>query len=192
MVRAFISVDVSQQARESLAGVTRSLQNAGVSQMRWVRPEGIHLTLKFLGEIDPDAVDPILGAMDRAIEGSSPFTLALSGIGAFPNLNAPKVISVGLKGDLDALGKLQERIDEVVHLAVGFPKESRAFTPHLTLGRMQNNAPGEERRRAGKATTGVDWQSDVSWQVNEVYLMRSTLNPSGAVYDVLGARRLRA
>ena len=192
MVRAFIAVDISLQARESLVEFTRSLQNAGVSQMRWVRPEGIHLTLKFLGEIDLNAVDPILGAMDRAIEGSAPFTLALSGIGAFPNLNAPRVIWVGLKGDLDALGKLQERIDQEVHRSVGFPRESRAFTPHLTLGRMRDNVSSEERRRAGKATTGVDWQADVSWQVNEVNLMRSTLAPSGAVYDVLGSRRLRA
>ncbi len=192
MVRAFIAVDVSRQARECLVEATRGLQNAGVSQMRWVRPEGIHLTLKFLGEIDLNAVDPILGAINRAVEGSTPFTLALSGIGAFPNLSAPRVIWVGLKGDLDALGKLQERIDEEVHLTVGLPREPRAFTPHLTLGRMRDNVSAEERRRAGKATTGVDWQADVSWQVNEVNLMRSTLGPSGAVYDVLGSRRLRA
>ena len=187
MVRAFIAVDVFQQARDSLAEVTRSLREAGVSQVRWARPEGIHLTLKFLGEIDPNLVDSVLGAMDRAIVGSAPFTLALSGIGAFPNLNAPRVVWVGLNGDLDALRMLQERIDEEVHLAIGFPKEARVFTPHLTLGRMRDNISGEERRRAGKAMTGVDWEAAVSWQVNEVHLMRSTLAPSGAVYDVLGA-----
>jgi 2'-5' RNA ligase len=190
MVRTFIAVDISQQAKGVLAGVTKSLQDGGVSWVRWVRPEGIHLTLKFLGEIDPNIVDRVLGAMDRAVQGNVPFTLALSGIGAFPNLNVPRVIWVGLKGDLDTLRELQERIDEEVHLAVGFPKETRAFTPHLTLGRMRDNAPGEERRRAGKAMTEVAWETDVSWQVSEVDLIRSTLTPSGAVYDVLGSRRL--
>ena len=158
--------------------------------MRWVRPEGIHLTLKFLGEIDPNIVDQILEAVDRAVQGSAPFTLALSEIGAFPSLYVPRVIWVGLKGDLDALRELQKRIDEEVHLAVGFPKEARAFTPHLTLGRMRDNAPGEERRRAGKSMTEVAWETDVLWQVNEVNLIRSTLTPSGAVYDVLGSQKL--
>ena len=98
MVRAFIAVDISQEARAALAGVAERLQQQGVSGVRWVRPEGIHLTLKFLGEIDTDLVGKILEAMERAVDGTMPLTLALSEPGAFPNANSPRVIWVGLQG----------------------------------------------------------------------------------------------
>ena len=147
MVRAFIAVDISQEARAALAGVAERLQQQGVSGVRWVRPEGIHLTLKFLGEIDTDLVGKILEAMERAVDGTMPLTLALSEPGAFPNANSPRVIWVGLQGDLDPLKELQSRIDQEVHLIGGFPKETRAFAPHLTLGRMRENASSTQSTR---------------------------------------------
>ncbi len=190
MVRAFIAADISQEARDALAEVIKCLQQQGVSGVRWVRPEGVHLTLKFLGEIDQALVDGILGGMERAAYGTKSFTLALSELGAFPNANAPRVLWVGLKGDLDTLRGLQERVDQEMHLTCGFTQEGRAFTPHLTLGRLRDNASGEERRRAGRALSEVALEGEMSWQVKEVNLVRSTLTPSGAVYGLLGSRRL--
>ena len=190
MVRAFIAVDISSEARDALAEVQRSLQGQGVTSVRWVRPEGVHLTLKFLGEIDSVAVGGIMDGLKRAAKGIGPLNLCLGEIGAFPSVGAPRVIWVGMEGDLERLRALQGQIDEEMHSAGGFPREGRPFAPHLTLGRMRENATGGERRGAGEALTQVALESAVSWEVKEVNLMRSTLTPQGAVYDVLGCQLL--
>ena len=158
--------------------------------MRWVNPDGIHLTLKFLGETDPGLVGKILGGLERAAAGIRPFNLCLSGIGAFPSVSSPRVIWVGVKGDLDLVGELQGRIDREMRSVGGFSVEGRSFTPHLTLGRLGDNVSGEERRRTGRGLGKVALESEAWWQVNEVRLIRSTLTPSGAVYDPLGSCRL--
>ena len=191
MVRAFVAVDVPREVREGLAEIVGRLQAEGVSGVRWTRPEGIHLTLKFLGEIDPGTVEKILEQIERATEGVSPFSLALSGVGAFPRPDSPRVIWVGLKGDLDSLEELQRRIDhEISLLGGGFAKEGRPFTPHLTLGRLRQGVSVEERGRLGKGLSRVALEGEVRWEVREVGLIRSTLNPAGAVYEVLGLRHL--
>ena len=189
-IRAFVAVDISQAARDALAEVSHRLQERGVSGVRWVRPEGVHLTLKFLGDIDPTLVDGILEALERACRGIGPLRLAISGVGAFPNLANPRVLWVGLKGELESLGELQGRIDREVSVAGGLPLEERPFSPHLTLGRLRDSVSREERRRAGEAATEVGVDGDVSWDVEDVNLIRSTLTPSGATYEVLGSRKL--
>ena len=169
-----------------MADVTERLkQRRGLSGVRWVRPEGIHLTLKFLGEIEDPQVEAILESVERATRWSGKLTLVLSEVGTFPNFNSPKVIWVGLKGNPDSLKELQSRIDQGISSTTGLPKEKRKFAPHLTLGRVRENASGDERRRIGQALAEVALEADVSWEVCEVELIRSTLTPSGAVYDVL-------
>ena len=190
MVRAFIAVDPPQEARDALARAIDRLQMGGVSGVRWVKPEAIHLTLKFLGEVDPALFDKVSGAMERAAQGMLPFTLALSEIGAFPSHVNPRVIWVGLTGGLESLRELHRRIDQEMYSTGDFPREDRPFTPHLTLGRMRERVPAEERRQAGKAIAGVDLETDVSWQVGEVNLIQSTLTSSGAVYHLLRSCKL--
>ena len=190
MVRAFIAVDMSLEAREALAEVIRDLQRTTVSGVRWVRSEGIHLTLKFLGDIEPAQVESILDAIGRAAGATEPFTLSLAELGAFPGPNNPRVIWVGLKGDMEPLGDFQKKIDHQVHAALGFALENRPFTPHLTVGRLRDRVSSEDRQAAGKAIREVPVRSQVWWQVTKVDLVRSTLTPSGAEYDLLGFRKL--
>ena len=187
MVRAFIAVDISQDAQKALAEIVMQLQEAGASDVRWVRPEGIHLTLKFLGEIDPALVDRVLQAMSPASQGTVPFTLALSEVGAFPNSPNPRVLWIGLGGELDTLAELQHRVDREVHQATGIPTEARPFSPHLALGRLRDNARTEQRRKVGAAIARLSLTSQVPWVVSDVHLYRSTLTPSGAEYDRLGS-----
>ncbi len=187
-IRAFIAVDISPQARAALEAIVEGLTRGGASGVRWVRPEGVHLTLKFLGDIDPALVDTVLGSIERAVQGTGPITLALSGVGAFPNINNPRVVWGGLKGDLETLKELQARIDETLHSDPGLPRETRPFTPHLTLGRLRQEAPTEVRRRVADAIRQAAIEGEVEWRVEEVALIRSTLTPSGAVYEVLGTR----
>ena len=190
MVRAFVAIGISQEAREVLADVINRLQQRGVSGIRWVRPEGVHLTLKFLGDVDAGLLEGILAAMERAAQGTASLSLALSGIGAFPSPKSPRVLWVGLGGELELLRELQARIDKELHQACGFSRERRAFTPHLTLGRTRENISADERRKLGAVLAEVALEAEVSWDVGEVHLIRSTLTPSGAVYDVLGSAAL--
>ena len=190
MVRAFVAIGISQEARDTLADVINRLQQQGVSGVRWVRPEGVHLTLKFLGDVDAGLLEGILAAMERAARGTGSLSLALSGIGAFPSAKSPRVIWVGLGADLDPLRELQARIDRELDETCGFPRERRAFAPHLTLGRTRENISADERRRLGTALAEAALEAQVSWEVGEVHLIRSKLTPSGAVYDVLGSGTL--
>ena len=190
MVRAFIAAEISREARDALEAVVDGLKGQGVSGVRWVRPGGVHLTLKFLGEIDEDLVQVILDAMERVCHGTGPFTLNLANVGSFPNTNAPRVIWVGPGGELGPLGDLQQRIDQELHSRLGFPLETRPFTPHLTLGRLHDRTTVQDRQRFGQALAGEGLVARVSWQVAELQLIRSTLTPDGAVYHVLGTSHL--
>ena len=190
MVRAFVAVDISNEARAALAGVMDLLQHRGLSGVRWVRPEAIHLTLKFLGEIEDPQVEAVLESIERAARGSGKLMLSLSEVGAFPNFKSPRVILVGLEGDLDPLKEIQSRIDQGVYSTIGLPKEKREFSPHLTLGRVRENASGDERRRTGTALAEVALDAKVSWPVTHVNLMRSMLTPAGAMYDIMGSVEL--
>ena len=136
-MRAFVAVDISPEARLTLAAAVDSLQNEGVAGVRWVRPSGIHVTLKFLGEIDPGLPGGILDALRRTGEGLSPFRLGLAGLGAFPRPEAARVIWAGLDGDVDQLKGLQRDVDREVSPVAGLPPDKRPFAPHLTLGRVR-------------------------------------------------------
>ena len=191
MVRAFIAVDISGEARATLAGVIERLrQHPGFSGVRRVKPEGVHLTLKFLGEIPEAQVEMVLGAVERAARSTGTLNLALSEIGAFPSVKSPRVVWVGVKGDVGPLGELAGRVDQEIHGSTGVSLEKRAFSPHLTLARVRDTASSDQRRRIGQALSEATLEAEVTWKVNAVNLMRSTLKPSGAVYDVLGSVEL--
>ena len=202
MIRAFVAVAISQEARRTLAEAVESLQSRGVVGVRWVRPSAIHLTLKFLGEIDGLSAcvhaqagslgGDIMDALQRAAAARSPFRLSLSGLGAFPRPESPRVIWAGLGGDLDELGSLQRDVDREVSPAVGVPLEKRPFSPHLTLGRVRDKVPLTQRRSIGDALRGFDLASTPPWPVTGLHLVRSTLTPGGAVYDVLGTCKMVA
>ena len=190
MVRAFIAVPIPRQAEEALGATMEALRREGARAVRWVGPEGIHLTFKFLGEVDPDRIETILDAMSRASEGTGSVQLALSELGAFPSRANPRVLWVGLKGDLNRLRELHRRVDDEVHDAIGLQLEARDFAPHLTLGRVRENASSQERRGVGTAMEGTGIDEEVEWEATEIKLIRSTLTGEGAIYDVLGSRVL--
>ena len=184
-VRAFIAVDVSHEAKAALASIISRLKSGtDGDRIRWVKSEGIHLTLKFLGNVESALVHHVLAAVERAVNGTPPFQVALSKVGAFPRLEAPRVIWVGLQGNLETLAALQRRMEDEVS-PLGFPKEERPFNPHLTLGRVNDG-------RIPKSGSGLDLakttsRDEVAWWVEEVHLMQSTPTPSGSIYTRLGS-----
>ena len=135
-VRVFVALDLPVQAKAILRQTVQELGNLLPGGIRWVDPVGIHLTLKFLGDVDTWLLDSLLAAMDKAASGFGPcpIPLSLSGLGVFPNAREPRVLWAGVEGDLQGLGRLQRLMDEALS-EVGFARERRPFRPHLTLGR---------------------------------------------------------
>ena len=185
-IRSFIAIELPKEARHALEGVTRELRSRAGDGVRWVRPEGVHLTLKFLGDIDADSVPTISEALGRCAASAAPFDLFLEGVGAFPNPRRPRVVWVGLGGGMEPLATLQQSIERELE-AIGFARERRAFTPHLTLGRVRDRISTTQSRALSEALGVVSVQPGVGLPVREVSLMKSDLRPSGAVYTRLHA-----
>ena len=187
-IRVFIALEIPPEGKQALADTIRRLQTAIPYGVRWVDPAGIHLTLKFLGNINASLVEDILKAMQCAAQdfpGKS-FHLQLSGLGFFPNERQPRVLWAGIEGDLDSLKSLQEKVDEAIS-RLGFPREKRPFNPHLTLGRVRDGVSSGTRRQVSAAFAATSLEPGDPWEVKEVHLIRSTLTPGGAIYTHLGS-----
>jgi 2'-5' RNA ligase len=179
-IRAFIAIRLPESVLQAMGQAQERLRRLGHG-IRWVRKEGIHLTLKFLGDVNTDRVENIHMAMERASKGTSPFVLTGEGIGVFPDLRRPRVIWIGLSGDLQVLFALQANLESQLK-GLGFPKEKRPFKGHLTLGRVKGRLGATEFR---KALEGLgSFQTD-AFTVQTVALFQSTLRPQGAVYTKL-------
>jgi 2'-5' RNA ligase len=159
--------------------------------VRWVDPSGIHLTLKFLGNINGSLVEPVFQAMSRSAGGSQPFQLRLEGLGAFPDLRQPRVLWAGAEGDLPSLGHLQERVDREV-APVGFALEQRGFNPHLTLGRVRDSVAPPQRQGIGAIMTQTSLAPSEPWTVRELHLIQSNFTPNGTFYTSMGSVPLAA
>src|SRR5690606_30724510 len=149
--------------------------------VRWVRPEGIHVTLKFLGDVPRGSIADIQAALDEAVRGHSPFGLTAFGLGAFPNTRRPRVVWVGVEGAVRRLKALRRSVEETIS-PLGYPAEDRPFEPHLTLGRVERRASRGELDLIGDLVERSEIGELASWQVEAVSLMRSELKPGGAVY----------
>lgn len=184
-IRAFIAIELTEELKSRLDELQTELKSIRYSFVKWVAPEGIHLTLKFLGNIAVHKVDEVISAIDKASEGISKFRLETTDLGVFPDLRSTKVFWIGVGGNLDALIVLQKRIDYMLE-PMGFIPEKRAFTPHLTLARIRENASPQNRRDFGELiTTKVQFAAKYKIEVNSISLMRSQLLYGGAVYSRL-------
>ena len=183
-IRSFIAIELPGDARHGLARLRRDLERDEHRFVRWVDPTGIHLTLKFLGDIPSARVAEITAAMGAAVRGISSLRLEVSGLGAFPNLSRPSVLWVGVGGDVDQLARLQQGIDSALG-PLGFAREERPFVPHLTLARLRQGALPMERRKFGELVTSTGFSGKYHFQAEAISLMRSRLTPSGAMYSRL-------
>lgn len=190
-IRSFIAIELPQNVQSGLGQIRSELERAEHPFIKWVNPESIHLTLKFLGNIPFNRVTEIAKAMDEATQGASPFHLEISGLGGFPNLKQPRVIWVGIKGEIDKLLSLQQNIDSALAL-LGFVREERYFMPHLTLARIKERASPAERKSLGELVVSTRFETSYPINVGAISLMRSQLTPEGAVYTCQFAARLKA
>ena len=185
-IRTFIALELPDQIIDSISRIQERLQPYGF-KVRWVRPQNIHLTLKFLGNIQKVQTEKISQAIFESAHGFAPISIAAKGIGAFPSIKRPRVIWVGLAGQINQLQQLQKTLDEKL-AANGFPKEKRKFKGHLTLGRVKNKIDPKRLLEAVKEFAGFESEPFVT---DTVALFKSELRPTGAVYTKLMETPLR-
>ncbi len=189
-VRCFIAVELPEEIRAGLSRLQTKLKSGNQFSVKWVDPYSVHLTLKFLGNVNADMTSQITEAMGEAAQGVSPFHLEIKGLGVFPNPRRVQVIWVGISGEVDKLLQLQKGIES--NLArLGFAPEARAFTPHLTLARVRDQASPDERQRLGQLIASTKFEAGYTFPVNAVSLMRSQLTREGAIYSQLSSVELR-
>jgi 2'-5' RNA ligase len=189
-IRAFVAIELDETIKAALGKAQGQLKRSPLSHIgKWVRPQSIHLTLKFLGDIAENRVQPIGEALQRACSGVEPFSFTLSKMGCFPNPRRLRVIWVGVGGDVEALAQLQRSVEAEIN-PLGFEAERRGFTPHLTLARIRSKARPSERQELGQLLPKATVDTSVAMTVQELSLMRSELRPSGAVYTRLVAAPL--
>ena len=181
-VRSFIAVELPDGLKVELTRLQARLRLGEPSWVKWVNPNAIHLTLKFLGSIAVDRISEITRAMEEATQGISPFHLEVKDLGAFPNLRRVQVIWVGISGEIDKLNQLQQHLES--NLArLGFASETRPFTPHLTLARIRNRSSNDERQRLGQLIATTNFTAAYAIKVDAINLMRSQLTREGAIYS---------
>jgi 2'-5' RNA ligase len=190
-IRSFVAIQLPEEAKKGLARLRKRLERDDHRFVKWVDPGGIHLTLKFLGNIPSTRVTEITEAMKRAAQGISPFLLEISGLGAFPNLKQARVIWVSIGGELDRLSTLQRNMDSAL-AALGFAAEERPFVPHLTLARIREGASAPERKGFGEFVSSAAFEYKYAVEVEAIRLMRSQLTPAGAIYTCLSVVGLGA
>jgi 2'-5' RNA ligase len=200
VIRAFLAVELSQELQAELATVQQDLKRRIEPEMKrdtrisWARPASIHLTIKFLGDMDEQVIDPLLVAVEETIGSQIPVNVPLEQLGAFPRHQSPRVLWVGPSENWER-GAEAKRIAEI-HGAIeqaceglSFLRETRPFSPHLTLARIK---VGERHVGVALAKAGVlDRPLSLgSLAVEAVVLMKSELKPTGSVYTKLWAVRL--
>ncbi|MHB9025682.1 MAG: RNA 2',3'-cyclic phosphodiesterase [Armatimonadota bacterium] len=179
-IRAFIATHIDPAVLSRLAALQEEWRATG-APVSWVRPEGMHLTLKFLGEVPEERIPAVAEVLHAVARRHAPFALTLAGAGGFPNLRRPRVLWVGVTDGAVELGELARELAEGL-AALGFPREQRPFSPHLTLGRVKAPAGLDALRRRVEAHADDLFGTT---RVAGIALFRSELSPQGARYTVL-------
>lgn len=179
-IRTFIAIEIPLLIREKISEFQDELKRNQAS-IKWIKTDNIHITLKFLGNIDENRITDIAQAIDKVTEQIRPFSIEVAGAGVFPNYKKPRVIWVGAKSEEDVLKIVAKKIEQEMH-NLGFEKEKRSFQAHLTMGRVKGwqgiDAVIKKLEEKHNFSGGI-------FVAKEIVLMRSDLKPTGAVYTPL-------
>jgi 2'-5' RNA ligase len=188
IIRAFIAVNISPEIQRRLGSITKDLQRElkGIG-VRWVPVENIHITLKFLGDVSTSNLEVLKDLLQVEASGISPFEITAAELGAFPSNRKARVIWVGIQAPAE-LAALQQRIENQT-ARLGYAREDRPFSPHLTLGRVSRNVDTGGLQRIGDVISNYKTGFIGKAGISAVYLYRSDLQPSGAVYTSLFSAR---
>jgi len=180
-IRAFLALDPPPEVLRKIAEIQGALRRDIQGALSWVRPEGIHLTLKFFGAIAAKDVSAVSEIFAGQAAGARPLNLEAKGLGVYPSTRRPRVLWLGIGGEVERMIALQQAIDQGLE-AYGFPREERPFRAHLTLARIKS-----PRGLSGLdgALTAKGSESAGKFTATGLTLFKSELTPKGAIYTVL-------
>lgn len=179
-IRTFIAIDIPENIKEKIFEVEKELIKSCGEGVKWEGKEKFHITLKFLGDVNENAIDSIYNVLSENLNGFGRFPLIYKGLGCFPDLKRPRVIWVGCEDPSGKLSELQKIVEKKMS-ELGFEKEDKKYHPHITLGRVKNS---KNIFNLIKKIENINFESEPG-EVAEVLIMKSDLKPSGSVYTVL-------
>jgi 2'-5' RNA ligase len=185
-IRTFIAVESPPDVRRRTQDLVNRLRRAD-ADVKWLAPDQMHWTLKFLGDVEEQQINDVCRAVERCAEPFTPFELAVTGAGAFPTLDRPHTLWIGATTGEDALSILAGSIEKLL-AGLGFPKEHRRFTAHLTLGRVRS---GRNVRQLSQLVRDNAAFAAGAMTIDEVVVFSSRLDPAGAVHEVLSRAALQ-
>lgn len=189
-IRTFIALDFPLSILDSIEQQTKRLrQTLGNEVIRWVLTHNLHLTLKFLGNVPVSHLEFLNQMLVQATDSITQFDLQIGGVGSFPNSNRPRVLWVGIHAPA-ALSNLQKAIEEGAK-RLGYEKEERPFSPHLTLGRVRQGLDGKDLQKISNALSSIQLGKIGIARVDSVHIYKSDLNSEGSVYTKLFSTPLR-
>lgn len=179
-IRAFIAIELSEELQRELNRLIKELADAG-ADVKWVDAGKIHLTLKFLGSVETAQISKIGSLLDEVAARFHPFSVEAREVGAFPRVSSPRVVWVGVREQGEELQKLAKAVEETME-GLGFPKEDRPYSPHLTIGRVRTSRKlsGLAERLQGASFAGTSLETAAG-----IILFKSTLTPHGPLYEKL-------
>ncbi len=181
-IRTFAAIEFPSRTKAIVQATTQQFKGIK-GRISWVKPQGVHLTLKFLGKISPQQLGRVKAALEVSVDNITPFNLRLTELGIFPDKNHPRVIWWGVNADTHQLLKLRRNIENQL-VNCGFPREQHPFIPHLTLGRVREIA---QPQQLVKLISKAKLPATDSIAVNQLKLYKSTLTGTGAIYSYLAS-----
>ena len=187
-VRTFVAVELPPEVRNRACQLIEALRRSSEARVRWVGPEQLHWTLKFLGDVDLLEIPDVCRRLSDAVARLSPFDVTAYGAGAFPNAHHPRTVWLGMREGIEPMLELHATVERAL-ADLGFRQEQRRFRPHITLGRVRNGAGEGPHEFAERLHEHADFDAGVS-TVFEITVFSSELTPKGPVYDPLGHAEL--
>jgi 2'-5' RNA ligase len=182
-VRTFIAVEMSPRVITRAGDLIDKLRVAA-AEINWVRPQQMHLTLKFLGDVPDTETPDICRVVAEVAAGFEPFEITCRGAGVFPNLREPRTLWIGIEDGADELKRLQAEIDDALKAKLGYAKEQRGFHPHLTIGRVKRELPGAHGQLAELVEKNAHFDADLAI-IDEVVTFASFLGRGGPKHEPL-------
>jgi 2'-5' RNA ligase len=179
-LRTFIAVDLSKSIRDKTVALQNTLAKTG-ADVKWVEPANLHVTLLFLGEVDDRQVPEVCRLTANCVGAHPAFSMQVESVGCFPNPRRPRVVWVGVGAGFEAISAIHDAL-EIEFDDLGFRREERRYTPHITLGRVKSEGPNEKLVEA--LAKNAAWKGGET-QVTEIHVMSSELSPHGPAYTVL-------
>ena len=180
ILRTFIAIELAAPLQESLKDIQDELMNSG-ADVKWVKPDNIHLTLKFLGDVSAERIDSLIGIIDEVVSNEKSFTFRMTHIGAFPKPEHPKIIWAGITLGKENIERIVSGLEERLQ-SIGFEKKARDFFAHVTLGRVRSCA---NRLALSESLQNFSFPQGLTQKAKQTILFKSTLTPDGPIYKAL-------